>query len=376
MDYYSGHVSGPEGSGWQEVRDEAGGHGGDLQAAAAEFSRPESAFCDFSSNINPLGPPEGLLDELKGHINTDILKYPVPQARTLRRALAGKLGPAEHRLLLGNGASELIHLFFLWKRPRRTFIPAPTFSEYERGALLCGSEVNRIPLLPGEPLQQDAFLGQLQLGDCLVWCNPNNPTGTFYSRQVQEPLIRGALERGALVLLDESFFLLTGEPVREGFFLSDRQGLWTVVSLTKLYALPGIRLGFLAGPGQEVETLSRLGDPWRVNALAQRAGLYCLQEEEYIEKSIAMIQGERRFLMERLKALESLTLFPSAANFLLARGEKEGFSSTELHRRLADRGILIRNAANFPGLDQRYFRLAVRGRQENEKLIEAMQQVI
>ncbi len=354
------------------LMEETGGHGGDLQAAAAAFARKEGDFYDFSSNINPMGPPAGLVDELRGHLERDLLSYPVPQARTFRRALAQAFSIPEGRLLVGNGASELIHLFFLWLRPRRTVIPAPTFSEYERGALLAGSEVERIPLYPDAPIQPEAFYSSVGKGDCLVFCNPNNPTGTCYPRQTLEPIIEGALSRGAAVLLDESFFLLTGRPLKEGFFCSDRPDLWTVVSLTKLWALPGIRLGFLVGPENKIGPISRLGDPWRVNALAQRAGLYCVQDKAYVHASIQMINDERAFMVDKLAAFRDLTVFPSWANYLLVRGDTRGFSSTDLHLRLAARGVLIRDAANFPGLDQRFFRIAVRGRKENLILLEAL----
>ncbi len=251
-------------------------------------------------------------------------------------------------------------------------LPAPTFSEYERGALLCGSEVEKVFLPPDEPIHPRAFYDKVGEGDCLVFCNPNNPTGTFYPGTFLEPLIQGALERGASVLLDESFFLLTGRPVEEGHFRRHQPGFWSVVSLTKLWALPGIRLGFLTGPADEVARVTRLGDPWRVNALAQRAGLYCLREPGYLAASLQLIARERDFLQQRLPACGPYTVFPSRANFLLIRGERRGFSSTGLHRQLAARGILIRNAANFPGLDERYFRIAVRGRRENLQLLEAL----
>ena len=362
---------------FHSLKEETGGHGGDLQAAAAAFARTEDTFCDFSSNINPMGPPAGLVDELQQHLKTDISKYPVPQARTLRSALAHAFSVPEGRLMVGNGASELIHLFFLWLRPRKTVIPAPTFSEYQRGALLAGSEVEDVSLYPNSSIQPEAFYDRVGKGDCLVFCNPNNPTGTYYPRHILEPIIDGALSRGATVLLDESFFLLTGRPLDEGFFRTDKPNLWTVVSLTKLWALPGIRLGFLAGPEIKLEPISRLGDPCRVNALAQRAGLYCLQNSgDYVQASIQMIKEERAFMMEKLAAFRKLTVFDSAANYLLVRGNCKGFSSTELHHRLAARGVLVRNAANFPGLDSRYFRIAIRGRRENLKLLEALKAAI
>ena len=165
---------------------ETGGHGGNVYAAAAAHGlRPED-FCDFSSNINPLGPPPGLLPELKRHLEREICRYPAPQAAPFRGALARELGIPEEHLLIGNGANELIHLFFLWKRPKKVLIPAPTFSEYERAARLAGAEVEYFRLLPEEVLSEEILAAQIQAvqeqmdgSDLIVFCNPNNPTGCF-----------------------------------------------------------------------------------------------------------------------------------------------------------------------------------------------------
>lgn len=349
--------------------EETGGHGGDLQAAAELFGFKPEDFCDFSSNVNPLGPPPGLVEELRKHLHLDLCQYPVPQARIFRKELAEFLDVEEKRLLLGNGASELIYLFFLWARPKRVLLPAPTFSEYERAARLAGAQVKRFSLLPGKAIFSSRLKELLPWGDCLVLCNPNNPTGVYYERETVAGVLGEALKRGIMVFLDESFFFFTGRPWEKAFFHREAQNLWSVVSLTKIWALPGLRLGFLAGPPEEIRLLTEKGDPWRVNALAQRAGIYCLGCRDYLENTWKLVQEERAFLVKELKEIDALQVFPSESNFLLIRGEGQGFSSADLWRFLAARGLLIRNAANFPGLDQRYFRLAVLQREKNRRLV-------
>jgi len=176
--------------------DETGGHGGDLARAAQKWGYSKEELIDFSSNINPLGPPPGLLEHL-GSLLPNIVAYPTPQARELRGGLAEFLRVPVERLLLGNGANELIHLILLWNRPKRVFIPAPSFSEYERAAKLAGAAVEYYSLLPGEEDDFTRLAGRLNHDDMLVFCNPNNPTGILYPRSKLAELVREAGRRGS-----------------------------------------------------------------------------------------------------------------------------------------------------------------------------------
>lgn len=350
--------------------DETGGHGGDLAAAYARWEQTAGKLIDFSSNINPLGPPAGLLECLKKAL-PDIVAYPTPQARELRYRLALFFNLPEQRLLLGNGANELIHLLLILLRPRRVFVPAPSFSEYERAAKLAGAIVERFPLPPGEEPDYTSLIGQLTQGDLLVFCNPSNPTGKLFKRADLLPLVKAAEEQGAKVLLDESFIPLTGS-AEESLRDLELDHLWVVISLTKIWGLPGLRLGCLVGPGTEVVEISRWGDPWRVNFLAQQAGLYCLAQENYIAETLTLIAEERAYLENHIKATGAFEVFEAAANFLLIRGLDPQFKVERFQADLAQLGLLVRRADNFPGLDQRYFRIAVRKRAENERLVKAI----
>ncbi len=350
---------------------EAGGHGGDLMAASREFGIEPGNFCDFSSNVNPLGPPPGLKKELIEHID-EISRYPTPQARGFRSVLARCLGLPEERVMPGNGANELIHLLFLWKRPRKVLIPRPGFSEYARAARLIGAELGYYSLPLDATFDKDNLAGNLAGVDFMVFCSPNNPTGFFYHGEALRETIQKAGEMGITVLLDESFFAMTGKPAAESYAGFAYDNLWVVTSLTKLWALPGLRLGYLCGPPGGIRTLTQNGDPWRVNALAQRAGIYCLADGNYLERSIAMVKKEREYLTRRLREIEGISVFPGAANYLLLKGNREGFTSADLYHELASRGILIRNASNYPGLDQRYFRIAVLQREKNIRLLKEL----
>ncbi len=350
--------------------DETGGHGGDLTRAAQQWNPEGGGLIDFSSNVNPLGPPEGLLGHLSEAL-PEIVHYPSPQARELREKLSSFLGLPGNRLIVGNGANELIHLLVLWKRPRRVLVPAPTFSEYERAAFLAGARVEQFPLPPGEDFDHGILKGRIDSGDLVVFCNPSNPTGMLHNRKALLELVRVAEALGALVLIDESFIPLTGQP-EQSLRHEGSGNLWIVLSLTKLWALPGLRLGILVGPENDVSELTRWGDPWRVNIMAQKAGLYCLSREGYLEESLSLIERERRFLTEKLEATGSLRVFEGAANYLLVQALAPGFDVACCQADLARRGVLIRRADNFQGLDRNYFRVAVLKHPENRRLVEEM----
>lgn len=345
-----------------------GGHGGNVFSAAEEFALDPEKICDFSSNINPLGPPPGLTEKLKSHISI-IKNYPLPHACRLRRSLAEKWNLAEDCLLVGNGANELIHLLFLWLRPRKVLLPAPTFSEYQKAAGLIGCRVLRFPLPPGSQLGVKGLTNLLAQVDMLVLCNPNNPTGAYYPEELLENVIWEAEKRSVTVLIDESFLPFTGES-KENRPRKNYPHLWTVTSLTKIWALPGLRLGYITGPPEKIHSLTKNGDPWRVNMLAQLAGLYCLEDNEYLKRSIKLIKRERDFLLRQLRSIKNLKVFEGRANYLLLKCNEPGFSLTNFYRSLASRGILVRKADNFAGLDRTYFRIAVRTRRENILLCE------
>jgi threonine-phosphate decarboxylase len=350
------------------TNDETGGHGGDLAAALKRWNPSGGELVDFSSNINPLGPPPGLLEYLSDLL-PQITAYPTPQARELREKISIYFNVPVERLLLGNGANEMIHLIMLWRRPRRVLIPAPSFSEYERAAKLAGALVETYPLPPGEAFKPELVAEKLEQGDLLVFCNPNNPTGRLYRRADLLVLVEAAEQRGAMVLIDESFIPLTTHP-EESLRDFHCDHLWVVVSLTKIWGLPGLRLGYAAGPSIDVTEISRWGDPWRVNFLAQRAGLYCIDRKSYIADTLKLVEEEREFLARRFRESGHFEVYEGSANYLLLKGTDAGFHVGHFQEGLARRGVLVRRADNFKGLNQCYMRIAVKQRPDNLRLLQ------
>jgi threonine-phosphate decarboxylase len=361
-------------------------HGGNIWHTNQKTGLAPREIIDFSVNLNPLGPPDAVLQLLKEKINF-IGFYPEPQAQTLRLAVARDLGLPAEQVIVGNGASELISLFFWALKPKKVLIPAPAYSDYTRAAHSAGSEVKNIYLYP-----PDDFAASLkavsaevagQRPDAFVYCNPNNPTGYFW--EDISPLFQAATAFKTPLLLDISFLPFVDldwkgwlEQNNQKFFGEGALNInhFFVYSLTKIFALPGLRLGVGVGPAPLISKMEASKDPWSVNSLAQLAGLQCLQEEDYMQKSREVVRRERDYLYTELKKLPGLRPFPSQTNFLLVNCEQTGKSAAQIAEALVDKGILIRNADNFAGLDSFYLRLAVRNRKENSRLLELLGSVI
>lgn len=352
--------------------DETGGHGGNIKEASKRSGYPERDILDFSSNVNPLGPPPGLLPILRRELNK-IKDYPEPQASGFSNYLASSFNLPEERLLPGNGANDLLHLFVLWLRPRRVVVPVPSFAEYHRAARLAESELFYYSLPPGQELNSSDMGDKLREGDLVVFCNPNNPTGKLFPREEVVELVQRAEKQGATILLDESFMPLSGSSQEESLQNLNYSNLWVLVSLTKVWALPGLRLGYLVGPPPEINLLKGFGDPWRVNALSQKAGIYCLDvHADYLQKTLRLIEKERNYLHRALQKTEKFRVYESMVNFLLVEGKEHDFDASHLQEYLVKQGVLIRNASNFGWLDSRHWRIAVKSRKQNRKLIQAV----
>lgn len=342
-------------------------HGGNLQEAARLFGLPQEAFIDFSANINPLGPSPQVWPALQAALPR-IVHYPCPEGRELKEKLAGHLGVPVEQLVLGNGGAELIYALTNFFAPGRVVVSSPTFGEYGRGIL--HPPMVRIKLDAGKnfALEPAPFEKLVQAGDLIFIGNPNNPTGVLTPREVVLQLASLAGDRGATLVVDEAFmdFVEHDQSVVRG--VSSHTSLVVVGSLTKVFAIPGLRLGYLVAAKELARNLEQALPPWRVNALAQAAGLASLADSEHLAATRRIVARERQFLAERLQHL-GFSVFPGQANFLLLHGRALGVTGEALQGFLGPKGVLIRLCHSFDHLDEYFIRIAVRGRQENEKLV-------
>jgi len=351
------------------------GHGGDLRSAAETFGLGKERFVDFSANMNPIGPPDAVEKAIFAHWR-DIARYPDPVARELTAALASRYGIPEESILVGNGAAELIDLLVRVLQPAVTALARPSFGEYEQAVLNGGGKIYDIPLHEAEgfELQTSDLAAALREADLLFLGHPNNPTGKL----LPQPVIDEALASGRSLVLDEAFidFHPEEEKVSRIRSASERRDLFVIRSLTKFYTIPGIRLGFLVAHPDHIRALRKKQVPWSVNALAQEIGLAAIADADYAERTKSWLAAERPWLTAKLREL-GLVVTDSDTNFLLfALPAETSMTIKDLQRAMGRRGVLVRDASLFPGLNERYGRTAIRLREHNELLVEALRQTL
>lgn len=350
-------------------------HGGNLRILAQEAGRPASGLLDFSANINPLGPPDWLRPLIGRHVS-DLVHYPDPEASVLVQAAARRYRVAPETILVGNGSAELLSLLAQSPLlPRRAVIPVPSYGDYAHAARVANMDITELPLSETSGFTLDvAPLEPLLATSATVFIgSPNNPNGAVCSAAVIRRLARNHPD--SVFIVDEAF----GDFVDHFDSLTaDRPGnVVVLLSLTKFFAVPGLRIGCaVAGAGLAGDVRTRQ-TPWSVNTLAQEVGAAALADTDYAARSRAFVRQEREWLSSHLQRLPHLEVFPGAANFLLVKLTHTTLTAPRLSRRLlAEFGIAIRVCDNFRGLDDRYFRLAVRPHPENERLIEALQTIL
>lgn len=344
------------------------GHGGDLWTAEEAFGRPKEQFLDFSSNMNPLGPPSVVKHILRDGWR-DMVKYPDPAVRELRNKLSLKYDIGVESILVGNGAAELIDLTARVLKPSVTGLARPSFSEYEEAVHKSGGGIYNIPLTPMHyfELQKQDIEAAYSAVDLFFLGHPNNPTGKLVPRQVLDML----MQSNRRLVLDEAFMDFVPNEQEHSLLklASTSQQLVVIRSMTKFYSIPGIRLGFMVAHPDMIRQIQHLQVQWSVNYLAQRIGTAVLDDLDFEQSSWQWLQAEKPWLTQQLEQL-GLEVVPSDVNFLLfSFPEQMGIDVKMAQKHLGHQGILIRDASLFEGLNKRYCRVAIRLREDNERLI-------
>ena len=339
-------------------------HGGNIYNSQGTAEK----FLDFSANINPLGLSEKILQTLQENL-CGVVNYPDPTATELKNAISKRYKVSAENLILLNGAAEFFYLYFQVLRPKKVLIPVPTFSEYERAARAAGCEVEYFFLREEDNFQLDTekFLSQIKFSnaDCVILCRPNNPTGNLISLDAVKKI-----SEVVPVVLDESFIDFLEIETAKNY---TEKNLVVVQSLTKIFALPGLRLGFAVAEKNLAEKLNASKDVWNVNFLAQKAGVAALSDEKFLVDTRAWLEVEKKFFVEKLKSLP-VKIFAPAVNFILFKVESEKIAAEILNKLRAEK-ILIRSCENFAGLDGRFLRSAIRSREENNLLLNTLQRI-
>lgn len=321
---------------------------------------------DFSANINPMGMPRSVREAFIKSAS-EIERYPDPYCVKLRKKIAEKLNTIPEKIVCGNGADDLIYRIVQAFRPRRALLCVPTFSEYSKALRECGCEITEHFLSGENNFDADRYLfDKLHDVDIFFLCSPNNPTGRTVSQDVLAKTAEICLKRDILLVCDESFLDFTDS---KGIMPYINGNVVILRSMTKIYAIPGIRLGYAVfGDTCTADKTASTGQFWSVSSPAQACGLAALDEEEYLRNSAVYIKKEREYLMSEInKYVEKI--YPSEANYILFKAEDD------LDEKLFSQALLIRNCSNYIGLGNGFFRVAVRRHNENELLIKALRRL-
>ena len=379
-------------------------HGGNIYKVFREKNIKE--ILDYSSNINPYGIPESLKKRITENLEV-LERYPDPDYVELRQKLANLNKVNLSDIILGNGATEIIFLFKKVINPKKILIVSPTFGEYERAVkateisgdtvdLSCSNgdnkniENKKIEIEYFELKESDDFKLNIEnlknelenKYDLLIICNPNNPTGKFLKLAQTEEILKECNKYDTKLFIDEAFIEFLSDGMKESIINTEenKKNLFVTRAFTKFFAIPGLRLGYGMYFDKELEQkISEKKEPWSVNNIAEMAGLTVLDDTEYIGKTLKWITEEKIYMYEKLNEISGIKVYETEVNFITGKIDEklfsEGLNVKVLREKMLEQGILIRDASNFNFLDERFFRLAIKDRASNERVIEAMKEI-
>ena len=382
-------------------------HGGNIYKIFREKNIKE--ILDYSSNINPYGIPESLKKRITE--NLEILeRYPDPDYIELRQKLAHLNKVDVSNIILGNGATEIIFLFMEVINPQKVLIVSPTFREYERAikatervensSILgnsdkkkddensCGKQKIKIEYF--ELKENDDF--KLNINnlknelekkyDLLIMCNPNNPTGKFLKLDETEEILKECNKYNTKLFIDEAFIDFLKDGMKKSIINTkeNKQNLFVTRAFTKFFAMPGLRLGYGIYFDKKLEKrISEKKEPWSVNNIAEMAGLTVLDDTKYIEETLKWIAEEKTYVYEKLNEINGIKPYKTEVNFITVKIEDnfilKGLNVKILRGKMIEKGILIRDASNFKFLDERFFRLAIKDRKNNDRIIKVLKDI-
>ena len=363
-------------------------HGGNIYKIFREKNIDK--ILDYSSNINPYGLPENLKKEIFEKLFV-LERYPDPDYIELREKIAEKNNLNIENIIVGNGATEIIFLFMKILSPKKVLIVSPTFGEYERAikaSTLANDslEINYFELKETENFVLNVKNLETELEnnyDLLILCNPNNPTGQFLKLKKLEEILKICEQKNTKLFVDEAFVEFVEDWENESIINSkeNKENLFVIRAFTKFFAIPGLRLGYgICFNNNLLKKMLEKKEPWSVNNIADLAGKTVLDDENYIQKTKEWIKDQKKYMYENLNKIEGLRAYKTEVNFILLKIEdnllKKGLDVKNLRKKMLEKGILIRDASNFIYLDKHYFRLAIKDKLNNEKVIETLTSIL
>jgi threonine-phosphate decarboxylase len=347
-------------------------HGGNPDLLCKQLGLNPEEIIDFSVNISPYGVPDPIKN-IWSELSRDLLSYPTPNGQKIKELFADQYGISPDNILPGNGSIEGLYLLPRVLELRRIGIITPSFYDYERAFKIVGTKISYYNLEEKDNFASptlEQIIPFLDSVDGLIFGSPNNPTGTFFNGEWVIELATKYPTKYFIV--DEAFIHFqdnfpTGTLARNHLL---RANICILQSLTKFYALPGIRLGALIADRSVVAALEEIKEPWSINKIAERIASMIPDCEEYGDQLRKNNRREKRRIEYDLASCQSLRLYPNQANFFLAHwGGKIGLD--KMINLLLQKGLFVRDCRNFRGMAGDYFRFAIRTEAENRRLIKA-----
>lgn len=361
------------------------GHGGNIYAASIRTGLPLNRILDFSASINPLGVPAKAARVIQQHI-TLLPHYPEPYSDRLTEYLGGFHDIHPESVICGNGSTELIYLVPRALRPKKVLIPAPTFSEYERACRAAGRvEIHHYLLREKNfDIDTDEFIREIErmfrneqrtreqftVRGMIFVCNPNNPTGRVVKKRDLLKIAEAAKRMKCVLVVDEAFIDFCPA---ESIIKEVRSNPYVIVlrSLTKFYALAGLRIGYGIIHPELSRIIKKFKEPWTVNSLVHDAVVAVLEDKKYEQISHNTVSRQKVLLQKKFRSM-GVTVIPSRANYFLLKHSR----AQDIINGLEREGILVRDCSNYAGLDDQYFRVAVRSGTENMILLNAVNRIM
>ncbi len=351
------------------------GHGGNIYGIAERLDCAPSDIIDMSSNVNPLGPPPGLSDFLKENIQ-GIISLPEADAKSITAAFAGNHGIDKELILAGNGTTQFIYTLPLALEAEKIMILGPAYSDYADACIMHKVPYTYVMTSESSDFKPDIHQIEKNLQDadiCFI-CNPNNPTGVLIPGDDLYQLCKSYPK--IIFVIDESYlpFVTNGEAES---MIQRRMpsNLIILNSMSKIFRIPGLRIGFLISSEQIIRKMMRYALPWNVNSLAQAAVHYITAKQPEMKRFIQMtgkfLETERAFVSEKLSNISGIKIFPSTTSFILIQ-LPEGFRADTVCDYLLQHKILIRNCTNFKGLSDLFIRISLKKRDANLMVAERL----
>lgn len=344
-----------------------GGYGRELSSTVP--------IVDFSANINPLGVPETLISSIKKSL-PNLIYYPDVEYKNLRKDLGDLYNYDPEKIWVGNGSVDLIFNIIEILESKHALLLAPTFGEYEHAFSKSGAEVLHYYLQEENDFNLDMnkfidYLNNHHEIDTICLCNPNNPSGTLVSKFAIDHLAHYCQDRGIWLIVDEAFNDFIAKKSDYTFVdkIDEDDNVVIIKSLTKYFAIPGLRLGMALLPNKQfLNTLVDYCEPWSVNTFAAELGPEVFNDNEYAKATANWLSAEKSYLESELSNISQIKMYPSAVNYYLLKCD-----SVDLYKELLNKGILIRNCDNYLGLENGYYRIAVKSHEENQQLVRQLQ---